>query len=185
MVGSRAEFSDAEVMHFTTLETLGLAAAVIVFITVRQLGWQRVNLSRLLRMPVIFGVLGTISLVSAGRSLPTGWHLHALDVAIIATELAGGVAAGWFMGRLTEIRTVDGVTSSRLTGLGVGVWLGFLALRIELGMFAHIGGAALAELPGTILLVVAGVKVVQALMIRERISAHHAARERSVAESLR
>lgn len=161
-------------MNTDTVETIGIAVLVIAFITVRQSVWQTVNLTRLLRMPVIFGLIGVVSLVTGARALS---HLHVgvVDVLIIGTELALGLLAGWLMGRFTQIRRFGDQLKSRLGAAGIGVWLGFLVVRIGLAVVAHVVDAGLAEQTGTILIVVAVIKTVQALMIRERIDRHQAA----------
>ncbi|MET0693107.1 MAG: hypothetical protein ABWX96_02155 [Propionibacteriaceae bacterium] len=162
-----------------TFASLGVAVLLIAFITFRQTRWQPVRAAKLLRMPLIFAVIGLLLVSQSARQLPAGWHLDALDAGVIGFELLVAVVVGWWMGRLTQIRTIDGVVSSRLTGPGVGVWLGFIALRIGLGILASALSAPLAALPATILFVVAAIKIVQAVVIRERVARHRAAERES------
>jgi hypothetical protein len=156
----------------TTIETVVIALAVIAFVTYRLRRWQTVNLSRMLTMPLILVVLGVASLAGPGGHLPRGWHLGFLDIAILGFELAVGLVVGWIIGRLTEIRTTDGVTRSRVSYPGLAVWLGFVALRIGLGVAASMLGASLAAMPAMTIFVVALIKGVQVLLVRERVIRH-------------
>ena len=123
-------------------------------------------------MPVIFVVAGLLLIPAAAEQLPLGWQLGIPDVALIAAELALALVVGWQMGRLTEIATRDGVVSSRLGRAGVAVWLGFIVARIGLGVAGIAWHAPLATLPAVIFLVVATIKVTQAVVVRKRV-AHH------------
>jgi hypothetical protein len=156
-----------------TFETVAVAVLVIGFVTYRQTRWVPVKLSKLLRMPVIFAVAGALQIPSSLKQLPRGWHLDALDVAVISGELVLALVVGWLMGRMTEIANVRGVTSSRLGGWGIAVWLIFIAVRIGLGVVASAWSAPLAALPVTVFFVVAAVKLAQLVVVRERLAIHH------------
>jgi hypothetical protein len=132
-------------------------------------------MAKLLRMPVIFAVAGAVMISQSAHQLPPGWHLGAMDAVVIGFELVVALAAGWWMGRLTQIRTIDGTVSSRLGRGGVAVWIGFLALRISLDLSASAISAPLAALPATIFFVIAAIKIVQAVIIRERVARHRSA----------
>jgi hypothetical protein len=163
-----------------TFASLGVAILLIAFITYRQTRWQPVRVAKLLKMPLIFAVIAVVLLTQSVRQLPAGWHLDALDFGVIAFELVLGLGVGWWMGRLTQIRTSDGVLSSRLGGAGVAVWLGFIALRIGLGIAASVMSAPLAALPATVIFVVVAIKIVQAVVIRGRVARHQAQELRPV-----
>ena len=149
-----------------------LAIAVIAFVTIRQTRWSPVSLGRLFRMPLIFGLVGIVMAVQAAARPGGLGHLGGRDVAVIAIELAVGVVAGWLMGRQTEIATVDGVTRSRLRPAGLAVWLGFIGVRISLGVLGSVLGLGIVTQPMAIFLVLAVVKGIQALMVRERLDRH-------------
>lgn len=159
-------------MSVQTFEMIGIAVLVIAVVTIRQCRWQPVNMSRLIRMPLVFGVIGVVELITGLSHVGSGLHVRGLDVAIIGGELTLGLLAGWLMGRLTRIRRIEGVLKFRLAGPGIGVWLGFIVVRIGLAGLAHVLNAELAEQSGTVLIVVAVIKTIQALMVRDRIERH-------------
>ena len=146
-------------MDLHTVETVVIGLAIIAFITYRLSQWQSVRPSRLMRMPLILGVVGVISLAGSGEQL---LHtLTVLDIALLGAELTIGVVAGWLIGRLTEIRTFADGTKSKLVPAGIAVWLGFIAVRIGFGVAAAMLGASLAAMPGMTLIVIAVIKGVQ------------------------
>jgi hypothetical protein len=165
-------------MSMETVETIIVALAVIGFVTYRQTRWQPVDASRLFRMPAILAVAGLFTIGGTIRALPQGWHPGAADVAVLIGELGAGLVAGVLMGRLASLRTENGVVQTRLAGSGLAVWLGFIALRVGFGVLAVIVGATFAAQPGATLLVVALIKLVQSLIVRERVSRHRAAESR-------
>jgi hypothetical protein len=168
-----------------TVETIVIGLAIIAFITYRLSQWQSVRPSRLIRMPLILGVVGLISLAGSGPQL-LHQHITVLDIALLGAELTIGVVAGWLIGRLTEIRTFADGTKSKLVPVGIAVWLGFIAIRIGFGVAASMLGASLAALPGLTLIVLAVVKGVQGLMVHGRVVRHLAAeRPPTYADSLR
>lgn len=158
-------------MNPDTIEMIVVAVAVIAFVTIRQTRWSPVSLGRLFRMPLIFGLVGVVMGVQAVAKGSLG-HLGGRDFAVIAIELAVGVVAGWLMGRQTEIATVNGVTRSRLRPAGLAVWLGFIGVRIGLGVLGSVLGLEIVTQPMAIFLVLAVVKGIQALMVRERLDRH-------------
>jgi hypothetical protein len=92
----------------------------------------------------------------------------------IVVELALAVVGGLLMGRLTKIETIDGQIKSRLSGPGLAVWFGFIAVRIGLAVLAHATGAELASSTPLIFLMIAVVKATQAFLITQRVSRHRA-----------
>ena len=165
-------------MSTSTIETIIVALAAIVFVTYRQTRWQTVGLSRLLQMPVILGVAGLVTIRGTIQHLPHGWQPTTTDIVVLLGELVAGLVAGVLIGRLAILRTENGVLRTRLGGAGLAVWLGFLGLRIGLEMVAALVGASFAAQPGVTLLVVAVIKLVQALVVWERASRHRAEESR-------
>ena len=156
-------------MHLDSIEIVVLVIALIAFVTYRQSRWQIFDLTRLFRSPILFLVIGVVTTASTLSGRGGVGHVGALDVVIIGVELVLGLAAGLLMGRTTESRTVDGVTSFRLRPVGLGIWIGFIAVRIGLGVVAHLLGASFAAQPIAIFFVLAVVKGVQAVMVRTQI----------------
>ena len=161
-------------MDLHTVETVVIGLAIIAFITYRLSQWQSVRPSKLMRMPLILGVVGVISLAGSGEQL---LHTTVLDIALLGAELTIGVFAGWLIGRLTEIRTFADGTKSKLVPAGIAVWLGFVAVRIGFGVAAAMLGASLAAMPGMTLIVIAVIKGVQGLMVHSRVVRHLAAEQ--------
>jgi hypothetical protein len=155
-----------------TVISLAVAVVIIAFVTYRQSRWVPVRLGKMLRMPIIFVVVGVLEVPSSLKQLPAGWHLDTLDVVVIAVELVLALGVGWLMGRLAEIRIIDGILSSRLGRRGIAVWLGFIAVRVGLGFAAVAWSAPLAALPATIFFVVAVIKSTQLVVVRERVAAN-------------
>lgn len=155
-----------------TFISLAIAVVVIGFITYRQSRWLPVRLGKMLTMPAIFLVAGVLQVPSSLQQLPRGWHLGSLDLVLIAVEVVLALVVGWLLGRVTEVRTIDGVLSSRLGGRGIALWLTFIAVRIGLGFAATSWSAPLAALPATIFFVVTVIKVAQLVVVRKRIANH-------------
>lgn len=165
-------------MSMETIETIIIALAVIGFVTYRQTRWQPVDPSRLFRMPAILAAAGLFTIWGTIRTLPMGWHPGTADVAVLVAELGTGLAAGLLMGRLATIRTEHGVVQTRLSGQGLVVWFAFIGLRVGFGFLAVLVGATFAAQPGATLLVVALIKLVQSVIVRERVIRHRAAESR-------
>ncbi|QGN31938.1 hypothetical protein [Microlunatus sp. Gsoil 973] len=156
-------------MSTQTLLTIGLGLCVLIFISIRQMRWQQP--SRQMKMPLILGAIGVLQAAGSWNSALFS-KLSLLDVALVGVELCVAVVGGWLMGRLSEVATVDGSTQTRLRPAGLAVWLGFIALRVGMAAVGGVLGATLASNTAVILFVVAIVKGVQVLVVRERISRH-------------
>lgn len=155
----------------STLISVLAGIALLIFISVRQLRWQPVALKRLLTMPVILLGAGVVIAAQTYQSL-SALHPGAVDVMSIVVELALAVVGGLLMGRLTKIETIDGQIKSRLSGPGLAVWFGFIAVRIGLAVLAHMTGAELASSTPLIFVMIAAVKATQAFVIIQRVSRH-------------
>jgi hypothetical protein len=70
------------------------------------------------------------------------------------------------------------VVQTRLAGPGLVVWLGFIGLRVGFGFLAVLVGATFAAQPGATLLVIGLIKLVQSLIVGERVNRHRAAESR-------
>lgn len=153
----------------TTVISVLLGVALLIFISYRQLRWQPVDPRRLVLMPVVLlGVAVLTAVQSAG--VLSAMHPGALDVLSILLELAVGVIGGLLMGRLTRIERINGRVSSRVTGAGLAIWFGFIAFRIGMAVLAHVNGAELAASTPLIFVMVAIVKGVQALVVTRRLA---------------
>jgi hypothetical protein len=158
-------------MSSETILTIVLGLFVLIFISVRQMRWQQADIGKLMKMPLILALAGVVIAATSwtGNLLS---HVGPLDFLVAGVELGAALVGGWLMGRLTEIATIKGVTQSRLRPAGLAVWLGFIALRVGLGVIAGLLGAALASTPAMILFMIAIVKATQGLIVRDRIARH-------------
>ncbi len=120
----------------------------IVILIVRQFIWRSAEVQRMLRLPVILIGLGLIYLLielgGGFRWLTADWFLLA--------ELGLVALTGTAMGYVTRFRTVDAGLQYRLTGVGVGLWGVFIAIRIGSLALASMVGANLLDATGLILL---------------------------------
>ncbi len=157
----------------STLISVLAGIALLIFISIRQLRWQPVALRRLLMMPVILLAVGVVVATRTYSDLGA-LHPGAGDVMSIVVELALAIVGGLLMGRLTKIETIDGRIKSRLTGPGLAIWFGFIAVRIGMDVLASMTGAELAASAPMILLMVAVVKGTQAFVITQRVNRHQA-----------
>ena len=160
-------------MSFDSIGYALIGLAIFVFISVRQLGWQQVNLGKMMKMPLILAGFGVFMAVKT-MSVATFSHVGALDILIIAAEAIVAIIGGVVMGNLAQIATVNGRTSSRLRPAGLAVWFAFIASRIGFDVLAHVVGADLAASTTLIMFMVAIVKGVQALTMSGRVSRHEA-----------
>lgn len=157
----------------TTIMSVLLGLALLLFISLRQMQWQSVRIGKMLRMPVVLFAVGLFVAAQTFKN-PSILHPHGAEIALIGLEVVLAVLGGLVMGRVTEIATRAGVTSSRLRPAGLGVWFGFLAVRIGLDLFAHTLHFELAASTPLILCMVAIVKATQALVVRDRVERHEA-----------
>ncbi|GAA0036645.1 MULTISPECIES: hypothetical protein [Brevibacterium] len=112
-----------------------LIAVVLALILFRQLSWR--SAARMTRIAVVVIIIGVASLPlqlqGSKASLVSAMLVIALTVLV-------SLAGGWVMGRLSAVET-DAAGQVRVRGgwLGVGLWIGFIIVRI--GM--NVGIAAL------------------------------------------
>lgn len=159
-------------MSSQTILTILIGIALLIFISFRQMRWQQPG--RQLRMPFILAIVGVVEAVSTWNDALLR-KVYVLDFVMIGAELCFAVLGGWLMGRLSEVATVNGSTQARLRPLGLVAWFGFIALRVGMAALGGVLGAALASNTAVILFMVAIVKGIQVLMVREQVSRHELA----------
>lgn len=168
-------------MSTQTILTILIGIAVLIFISFRQMRWQQP--ARQVRMPLILAVVGVIQAVNTWNNALLS-KLSVMDFALIGIELCFAVLGGWLMGRLSQVATVNGSTQTRLRPVGLAVWFGFIALRIGMATLGGFLGAALASNAAVILFMVAIVKGIQVLVVRERIARHELGQTERRADSV-
>lgn len=159
----------------TTVITIAVTVVVVALILGRSLRWQSVNLAKLTRLPLILAIVGVAIVAETVRSLGPDWHLTLVDTVVLGAELAIAALVGWGMGRLSELRTVEGAVRSRLSRTGAAVFLGFIALRIVVALAtAHAGGTP-ALMSSSVMIIIATIKFTQGVVVRKAVTAHTAA----------
>ncbi|QDP97560.1 hypothetical protein FOE78_18035 [Microlunatus elymi] len=160
----------------STILPILIGLALLIFISVRQMSWTKVNAASMLKLPMIMALVGLV-LAAQTFDHPGALHVHGADLVLIAAEAGVAVVGGLLMGRMTQIDTINGVTQSRLRPAGLAVWFGFIAIRIGGEVLAHADHLALASSTPLILFMVAIVKATQALTVRERVARHEQSRQ--------
>ncbi|MFC7624076.1 hypothetical protein [Microlunatus sp. GCM10028923] len=153
----------------STVISVLLGVAFLIFISYRQLRWQPVDPRRLMLIPVILIGLAVFNVVQSAGALGA-LQPDAIDVLSILLESAVAVIGGLVMGRLTHIERTGGGARFRLTWLGLLVWFGFIAFRIGMAALAHSTGAELAASTPLIYVMVAIVKGIQAIIVTRRVA---------------
>ena len=147
-----------------------LGIGVLVYVSYRQTLFSAVTRRKSLRLPLILLIAALIA-ASQMFTAQDFARFSPVDGALIVGEVALAVVAGWAMGKLTQIATVDSVLSSRLLPAGLAIWFAFLALRILGSVFAQMHHLTLTGSVPSVLLMIAVVKGIQALMVQARIAA--------------
>ena len=143
-------------MTIQSLLTIAIPLVLVVVIGVRQVRWSALDESRIWRFPIIFGILGVVSLYQSGSVT----SVSSMDVALLAVEVVISIAFGCVMGLFTRIRPLAIVTEkvrfeSSAGWLGLVLWVVFIGIRVGFGFWAAHSGSALGASTGVILIMVA------------------------------
>ncbi|WP_433378887.1 hypothetical protein ACQPZX_12490 [Actinoplanes sp. CA-142083] len=152
-------------MTTSALINLGIGLVIIAYICSKQLSWRPVDPARMWKLPLILGVAGVLSMAQQNTTV------HPVDVVILGLSGLLAVASGTLMGRIARFRpspTNPGMMESRTGWLGVGIWIGLIAVRVVLDVAGHRMGSVLAVSTGTILLVLALNRAASALVVSAR-----------------
>lgn len=173
-------------MSIVNLAEAVLGVALVVYICWRQLTWTAVNVARMWRMPLIFGLIGVGTLFTSGSKQA----LTGTDLGLLAIELAVAVVTGALMGWIAQFRPIsekalaawrtsrrggegpEPTVESRTGWVGIVLWVVLVAVRVGLGLWGHSMGSALAESSGVILLVIAVNRGVRTLVFSMRHDRH-------------
>lgn len=158
-------------MTLSILLWILLGIALISLVSYRQTQFSPVNLGKAARLPILLLVAALAMGVSHLDALPS-LRIGPADLGLLGVELVLAVVAGWGMGKLTEVATVDGAVSSRLRPLGLLIWFGFILVRVAGSAFAHLDHLVLAASVPLVLAMLAVVKGTQALVVSGSVSRH-------------
>jgi hypothetical protein len=152
-------------MTSSTLTDILIGLLVIVYFSSRQLRWRPVDLGRMLKLPLVLGIVGAVSLFHRTTTVKP------VDVAILGLSALLAVVSGTMMGRIATFRQSPAdprVLETRTGWAGVAIWLGLVVFRVGLDVAGHQLGSDLAVSTGTILLILAVNRVTSALVLSAR-----------------
>jgi hypothetical protein len=152
-------------MTTITLTNLGIGLGLIAYICSRQLSWRAVDPARMWKLPLVLGAVGIVALAKQTTTI------HPADVLILTLSAAFALASGVVMGRIAQFRPAPadpGMIESRTGRLGVGIWIGLVAVRVTLDVVGHRMGSAVAVSTGSILLFLALNRAASAFVISAR-----------------
>jgi hypothetical protein len=153
-------------MRLESILTPLIALAVIVLLVSRQLRWRDFDPARALRLPIVLGAIGVLSL--AGLK---GVTVSALDATLFAVELLLSVGIGAAMGRLSVFRAApdgSGALQTRTGWIGAALWVVLVAVRLGFDAVGSSLGAHLLTQTGMILVLLAASRATAALVTRAR-----------------
>ncbi len=148
-------------MH--TVETLIVAAAVIVWVIGRQLRGEAIRGKRLIVLPLVLTVIGAVDL---GHDHT--YRIQAVDLVLIAASTVIAIVIGSFQGRSMRLENRDGALWGQLPISGVALWALFILARVGIEVGARAAGAHLAASTAPLLLVLGINRLTQAGVIALR-----------------
>lgn len=152
-------------MTSSTLTDLALGLALIVYLCSRQLTWRPADPARMLKLPLILGIAGIVTMARETTSI------HPVDVVILGLSAVLAVVSGAMMGGIARFHRSPAdprVIESRTGWPGVAIWAVLILIRAGLDIAGHRMGSELAVSTGSILLVVAVNRVTAALVVSAR-----------------
>lgn len=141
-----------------------IIAAGIAWLIARQFTWRSAELKLMLRIPVVVVAAG---LAYLAIELWGGFQWVAGNWLVVA-ELGLVAVTGTAMGYVTRFRTVSGLLQYRLTGMGLVLWVVFVAIRLGNFALASVLGANLADATGLILLSFGVNRLAAIIVLRRR-----------------
>jgi hypothetical protein len=149
-------------MNSSYLTDIVIGLAVIAYLCVRQLTWQPVDPARMWKPPIVLGVAGVFLLARQ--------HVTIQPIGVVILILSGLAAAvsGTMMARIARFRPSAAdprLIESRTGWLGIVVWFALILVRVAFDVIGHRMGSDLAISTGSILLVVAINRAVNALVL--------------------
>jgi hypothetical protein len=150
-----------------------LIIALLIWVGYRQMTWRPVAIARMLRMPIILGLIGVVLLVTQTKLT----RITPVDVVALLIELAVSLGIGALMGALAHFRPMTNeaiaaynnqqaargrapvgapVTLESRTGwIGMALWIVLIGVRVTIDVLATQAGSVLASATALILIMVA------------------------------
>ncbi|MGN6446132.1 hypothetical protein [Amnibacterium sp.] len=153
-------------MSIQSLAEVLLALVVVGLLMSRQLRWRDFDPARALRMPIVLGAVGLLTLANL-----KGATVTAVDGALLVVELLLSVGIGALMGRMSVFRPApggSGALQTRTGWPGASLWIALLAVRIGFDALGASLGAHLLTQTGVILVLIAASRATAALVTRAR-----------------
>lgn len=188
-------------MSLSTLGNIVLIVILIAWFGYRQSTWRPVDLARMVRIPLILGIVGGLQIGGQASSL------GAPEIAVIAVELVISLAVGAWMGAIAHLRPVaapaqrpPGSSAGRSprpvgsagdggvapawesrTGLpGLVLWVLVVALRIGIDVAGAQLGLLVTASTGVILLTLAANRLGRVAVLATRVDRTDQARRMMV-----
>jgi hypothetical protein len=153
-------------MDLQSIVTPLIALLVIGVLVARQLRWRDFDPARVLRLPIVLGGVGLISLANLHGAVVT-----TADATLLGVELLLSVGVGAAMGALAMFRADpngSGAIQTRTGWAGASLWAVLIAVRIGFDVIGSALGAHLLTQTGVILVLLAASRATAALVIRAR-----------------
>ncbi|MBP2473969.1 hypothetical protein JOF53_002841 [Crossiella equi] len=154
-------------MTMSTMFNAVLVLAVVALVVSRRMRWQELAKSG---KDIWVGpaVIAGVGLLQLKNKIGADTVLHPVDLLFLVAGLLAALGAGVLLGRLSEVRVADGKVFSRMGVPAVGVWVGFIAVRVLLGFLGHALGAQLSAGGGAIMLSLGASLLTQSLVLGSR-----------------
>ncbi|MCO1577723.1 hypothetical protein M8C13_18365 [Crossiella sp. SN42] len=155
-------------MTLSTLVNGALALAVVAFVIARRMNWHELTKHG---EDVWIGpaILTGIGLLQLKNKLGPDYHIPPVDLVFLVLGLLLALGAGVGLGRTSEVQLRDGRIFTRMRGPALGVWAGFIGLRVLLGFLGHGFGATLTSGGGAIMLTLGASLLTQSLVLAARV----------------
>ncbi|MCK2240851.1 MULTISPECIES: hypothetical protein [unclassified Crossiella] len=154
-------------MTMSTLFNGAIAIAVVVFVIIRRMNWHELT-KRGEDVWVGPAVIAVIGLFQLKNKLGADYHIPPVDLTFLVLGLLLAAGAGVGLGRTSEVQLREGRIFTRMRGPAIGVWIGFIGLRVLLGFLGHAMGATLTSGGGAIMLTLGASLLVQSLVLATR-----------------
>ncbi len=158
------------------VNTLVILVAV-GWIGLRQVNWRPVELGRMWRGPVIFGIIGVVMLANS-TNLST---LSTFDVGVLVFEIIVSLGVGSAMGAMAKFRPLTdagraharsdstATLESRTGWWGFAQWVAFIALRIGIDAGAGALGSQIASSTAVIIILLGANRAARSAVFTARI----------------
>lgn len=155
-------------MTTSTLVNGALAIAIIAFVIARRMNWRELT-KRDEDVWVGPAIIMAIGLFQLKNKLGPDYHIAPVDLVFLVLGVLLALGAGLGLGRTSEVQLRGGRIYTRMRAPALGVWAGFILLRVLLGFLGHTFGATLTSGGGAIMLTLGASLLTQSLVLATRV----------------